>query len=372
LKKPINSSDPFFDAVLVVSFGGPDRPEDVLPFLENVLRGRNVPRERMLAVAEHYHHCGGGSPINEQNRRLVAAIERELADHGPRLPVYWGNRNWHPLLPDTLRQMARDGVRRALAFVTSGFSSYSGCRQYRENLAAAQTEVGPSAPVIDKLRVFFNHPGFIEPTIELTRRAFVQVPVERRQNAALVFSAHSIPLAMAQGCRYEEQLREACRLVAESVGHNNWQLVYQSRSGPPHQPWLEPDINDFIRWVAEVDVPRGPLRVGTTEGSLRLDPSHPVHDIVVVPIGFISDHMEVLYDLDTEVRRLCEQLGINLVRAATVGTHPRFVRMIRELIEERMADSPQRLALGTLGPSHDVCPDDCCLKDVGPGARSSG
>ena len=331
----------------------------MLPFLENVLRGRNMPRERMLEVAEHYYHFGGGSPINEQNRRLIAAIERELAEHGPRLHVYWGNRNWHPLLPDTLRQMAVDGVKRALAFVTSGFSSYSGCRQYRENIAAAQAEVGPAAPVVDKLRVFFNHPGFIEPMIELTLTALEQVPTERRSNAILIFTAHSIPLVMAHGCRYEEQLREACQLIAEGVNNSlslreragvrvNWHLVYQSRSGPPHQPWLEPDINDYFK---------------ETRASSKLT------DVVVVPVGFISDHMEVLYDLDTEARQLCERLGINMVRAATVGTHPRFVRMIRDLIEERMADSPSRLALGTLGPGHDVCPEDCCLKSVELGAE---
>ena len=255
-QQAISDGTRYYDALVVVSFGGPDGPADVLPFLENVLRGRNVPRERMLAVAEHYYHFGGGSPINEQNRRLIAAIERELAEHGPQLPVYWGNRNWHPLLADTLRQMAADGVKRALAFVTSGFSSYSGCRQYRENIAAAQAEVGPAAPVVDKLRVFFNHPGFIEPMIELTRTALEQVPAERRSNAVLIFTAHSIPLVMAQGCRYEEQLREACRLIAEGVNNAspgragvsmNWHLVYQSRSGPPHQPWLEPDINDYFK-----------------------------------------------------------------------------------------------------------------------------
>ncbi len=357
-----------YEALLVVSFGGPDGPKDVLPFLENVLRGRNVPRERMLAVAEHYYHFGGGSPINEQNRRLIAAIERELAEHGPRLPVYWGNRNWHPFLSDTLRQMAADGVKRALAFVTSGFSSYSGCRQYRENIAAAQAEVGPAAPAVDKLRVFFNHPGFIEPMIELTHTALEQVPAERRSNAILIFTAHSIPLVMAQGCRYEEQLREACRLIAEGVNNSlslreraellgtrrgevrvNWHLVYQSRSGPPHQSWLEPDINDFIKQTHAISM---------------------LTDVVVVPVGFISDHMEVLYDLDTEARQLCERLGINMVRAATVGIHPRFVRMIRELVEERMADTPSRLTLGALGPGRDACPDDCCLKSGEQGARS--
>ena len=327
------------DALLLVSFGGPDGPDDVLPFLENVLRGRNVPRERMLEVAEHYQHFGGKSPINDQNRALIAALERELAEHGPQLPVYWGNRNWHPLLADTMRQMAADGVQRALAFVTSAFSSYSGCRQYRENIMAAQATVA-AAPQIDKLRVFFNHPGFIEPIVERTQDAFQQIPAERRNDALLVFTAHSIPQAMADGCRYETQLREACRLVAEGLGQSDWDLAYQSRSGPPQQPWLGPDIGEF-------------LQQRHTTGNLR--------DVVVVPIGFISDHMEVLYDLDTEVRQLCDQLGINMVRAATVGAHPRFIRMIRELIVERMTDTPQRLALGTLGPNHDVCPEDCCL-----------
>lgn len=352
-----------YDALLIVSFGGPDGPDDVLPFLENVLRGRNVPRERMLEVAEHYYEFGGRSPINDQNRALIAALEKELSAHGPHLPIYWGNRNWRPLLADTLRQMSADGVRRALAFVTSAYSSYSSCRQYRENIAAAQAEVGADAPQVEKLRVFFNHPGFIEPMIENVRAALEKIPSERRNSAELIFSAHSIPLAMAAACRYEEQLREAGRLVAEGLGRPNWTLVYQSRSGPPQQPWLEPDIKDFLRRVAGIDAPPNSQPPTEAGGSPTLDPSHPtfMRDAVIVPIGFISDHMEVIFDLDTEVRQLCERLGINMVRAATIGTHPRFVRMIRELIEERMTDSPQHLALGGLGPSRDVCPDDCCL-----------
>jgi protoporphyrin/coproporphyrin ferrochelatase len=323
-----------------------------MPFLENVSRGRSVPRERMLEVAEHYLHFGGRSPINEQNRALIAALERDFADHGLNLPIYWGNRNWHPLLPDTLQQMAADGIRRALAFVTSAFSSYSGCRQYREDIARAQQKLGEVAPQIDKLRVFFNHPGFIEPMIERTRAALAQIPEDRRGRALLLFTAHSIPSEMAAGSRYEEQLREACRLVAEGISNSlslreragvrvPWTLVYQSRSGPPQQPWLEPDIGDF-------------LTESHAKGTLPTD-------VVVVPIGFISDHMEVLYDLDTEARHVCEKLGINMVRAGTVGTHPRFVQMIRELVEERISNAPQRLALGNLGPNHDQCPDDCCL-----------
>jgi len=330
-----------YDALLVISFGGPDGPDDVLPFLDNVLRGRNVPRERILAVAEHYYDCGGRSPINEQNRRLIAAVERELADRGPGLRVYWGNRNWHPLLADTLRQMATDGVRRALAFVTSAFSSHSGCRQYLEDIARARREVDDDAPQVEKLRVFFNHPGFIEPMVERTRAAFEQVPADHRNEALLVFTAHSIPQAMADNCRYEAQLRESCRLVAERIGRDDWHLAYQSRSGTPQQPWLEPDVGDFLE--------------------KRLVSGVRCQDAVIVPIGFISDHMEIVYDLDTELRQRCERIGINIARAGTVGTHPRFVRMIRELIVERMTDSPERLAVGTLGPSHDVCPEDCCI-----------
>jgi ferrochelatase len=329
-----------YDALLVVSFGGPDCQADVIPFLENVVRGRNVPRERLLEVAGHYERLGGQSPINDQNRQLIAAIEQELATHGLKLPVYWGNRNWHPLLADTLREMAADGVHRALAFVTSAFSSYSGCRQYRENIDAAQAEVGPTAPRVDKLRMFFNHPGFIEPMIEHTHASLEQVPADRREDALLVFSAHSIPLAMAAGCQYEVQLREACWLVAQGVGRDKWHLVYQSRSGPPQQPWIGPDIGDFLR---------------------QQQASSPLRDVVVVPIGFLSDHLEVVYDLDTEARQLCDELGINMIRAATVGIHPRFIQMIRQLIVERLSDSPDRLALGNLGPSHDACPNDCCL-----------
>ena len=326
-----------YDALLLVSFGGPEGPEDVLPFLENVLRGKNVPRERMLAVAEHYQHFGGVSPINGQNRELLAAIEEELRSRGISLPVYWGNRNWHPLLPDTLAQMQRDGVRRALGFFTSAFSSYSGCRQYRENIAAAQTAVGEGAPQVDKLRVFFNHPGFIEPMIERTQAAFAQIPAERREQAVLLFSAHSIPLSMAGNCQYEQQLREAARLIAQGVNHPEHRLVYQSRSGPPSQPWLEPDVGDVLKELAAAGA----------------------RDVVLVPVGFISDHMEVMYDLDHEAHDLAGELGIHFVRAGTVGTHPRFVRMICELVQERIGGG-ERPALGTLGPSQDVCPVDCC------------
>jgi ferrochelatase len=336
-----------YDAILVVSFGGPEQATEVMPFLENVLRGKNVPRERMLEVAEHYYHFGGKSPINEQNRKLIAALEAELAEHGPRLPIYWGNRNWHPMLADTLRQMKHDGVGRALAFFTSAYSSYSGCRQYRENIAAAQEEVGEGAPVVEKLRAFFNHPGFIEATTERVRGALEKMAAERREAAHLIYTAHSIPLSMAQGCDYEKQLRETGRLVAEALGRKDWRLVYQSRSGPASQPWLEPDILDA-------------LREAKSQGA---------EDVVIAPIGFVSDHMEVLFDLDTQARELCEEIGLNMVRTETVGTHPRFIGMIRELICERMNEDAVRPALGVLGARADVCPVGCCAMPARVGAR---
>jgi ferrochelatase len=362
-----------YDAFLLVSFGGPERREDVLPFLENVLHGRNVPRERLLEVAEHYYHFDGVSPINAQNRALLAALKDEFAAAGLKLPLYFGNRNWAPLLPDTLREMRAAGVRRAIAFFTSAFSSYSGCRQYRDNIAAAQAVVGEGAPQVDKLRAFFNHPGFIEPMIERTRAALLEIPDERRQAAQLLFTAHSIPLAMAQNCGYEAQFHEASRLVAEALGQPNWRLVYQSRSGPPSQPWLGPDIGEVIDEIAAAKTPLPPgesgfgHRPGTAPQAWSAVVGKPgegapqaPRDVIVVPIGFISDHMEVLFDLDHEARQKAEGRGFNFLRAETVGTHPRFVRMIRELVEERMNEQPARLALGSLGPSHDVCPDDCC------------
>jgi ferrochelatase len=332
-----------YDAILVVSFGGPEQPDDVMPFLGNVLRGKNVPRERMLEVAEHYYHFGGKSPINDQNRNLISGLQAELAANGPDLPVYWGNRNWHPLLADTLRQMKADGISRALAFFTSAYSSYSGCRQYREDIVRAQQDVGEGAPAVDKIRAFFNHPGFIEAVTDQVRNALEKIPAERRDSAHLIYTAHSIPLSMAQGCDYEAQLRETGRLVAAALGRGEWRLVYQSRSGPPSQPWLEPDILDALGELSR-------------QGG--------AHDVVVAPIGFISDHMEVLFDLDTQARDLCAELGLNMVRAETAGTHPRFIRMIRELIRERVNGETDRPALGVLGARADVCAVGCCAMPV--------
>ena len=337
-----------YDAVLFVSFGGPDGPDDVMPFLENVLRGRNVPRERMLEVAEHYQHFDGKSPINEQNRQLIAALRAELDRGGPRLPIYWGNRNWHPLLGDTLREMADAGVKRAIAFVTSGFSCYSGCRQYRENIAAAREPLGERAPVVDKIRVFFNHPGFVEPMAENVRRAIEQLPAEAAGDVPVLFTAHSIPMSMADTSKYVPQLKESCRLVAEAAGVADWKLVYQSRSGPPTQPWLDPDICDEIRTRHAAGC----------------------RSLVIAPIGFISDHMEVLYDLDTEAADLFRELGVSLARAATVGTAAPFVAMIRDLIAERAWELPDRTAVGCLPASHDVCPLDCCPAPQRPAATA--
>ncbi|HVA46334.1 MAG TPA: ferrochelatase [Pirellulales bacterium] len=334
-----NAAKPAYDALLVVSFGGPERKEDVIPFLENVLRGKPVPRERMLEVAGHYDHFGGKSPINEQNRALIRALEESFAAAGPKLPVYWGNRNWHPLLSDTLRRMADDGVRRALAFVTSAFSSYSGCRQYLENIADAWRAVGDRAPQIDKLRGFFNHPGFIAAVSDRVREAFDRLPPERRATAALIYTAHSIPQAMVERCQYEAQLAEACRLVSDSLGHDRWRLAYQSRSGPPSQPWLEPDICDELRRLAAENV----------------------RDVVVVPIGFISDHLEVVYDLDTQAKAVADGLALGFVRAATVGVHPGFIEMVRELARERLEPGSARRTLGLMPPCPDVCLADCCL-----------
>jgi len=328
-----------YDAILVVAFGGPESREDVVPFLENVLRGRNVPRERMLAVAEHYYHFDGKSPINQQTRDLISALKAELAQHGPELPVYWGNRNWHPMLADTLRQMQQDGIRRALAFVTSAYSSYSGCRQYREDISRAQAEVGTSSPEIDKLRVFYNHPGFIDATEARLRDALAEVPASARQNIQVVYTAHSIPMSMANTCDYVRQLEEVRRLISARLGVSNDALVYQSRSGAPGQPWLEPDILDYLREVKERNLASA---------------------VVLAPISFVSDHMEVLYDLDIEARQLCDSLLLPMARAKTVGVHPKFVAMIRELIVERLNPNAERLALGSLGPRADACAEDCC------------
>ena len=340
MSEPVSTSN--YDALIVISFGGPEGMNDVIPFLENVLRGKNVPRERMLAVAKHYELFGGVSPINAQNRQLVASLQQEFAANGPNLPVYFGNRNWHPLLPDTLSQMRDDGVRKALAFVTSAYSSYSGCRQYLENIEAARATV-PDAPQVEKIRAFYNHPQFIRANAEQIETALAEFPEPQREFIHLVFTAHSIPQAMAQSCDYARQLQETARLVFlelenDQTALSGYSLSYQSRSGSPAQPWLEPDICDHLNTLK-------------TAGTAN---------VVIAPVGFVSDHIEVLYDLDHEAREVAKQLGINMRRARTAGSHPAFVKMIRELVLERVDQTAERRFIGNDGVRPDVCAPGCC------------
>ena len=326
-----------YGAILLVSFGGPEGPDEVLPFLRNVTRGRDIPDARLEEVSGHYHRFGGRSPLNDHNRALAAALEAELAGAGIELPVVLGNRNWHPFLTDALADLRDRGVRRALAVVTSAYSSYSGCRQYREDVARARAEVGADALAVDKVRVFYNHPGFVAAQAERLRLALDELPTGA--DARLVFTTHAVPRTMSRHSDYEVQTYEACRLVVEALGTPYpWDLVFNSRSGPPSVPWLEPDVNDHLEALA----------------------GDGCRTVVVVPVGFVSDHMEVIYDLDVEAAATAERLGMTFVRVGTVGTHPRFVTGLRELVEERVRDAP-RLALGTRGPCWDACPLDCCL-----------
>ena len=325
-----------YDAVLVVSFGGPEGPADVLPFLDNVLRNRPLPAAAKARIADRYSAVGGVSPINAHIRAFADALRECLEAAGHPLPVYWGNRNWHPYLADTVRRMAADGVCAAVAYATSLFGSYSGCRQYLEDIARAAQAV-PAAPRIDKLRLGWNHPGFIAAMA-------ARVSAARQQadpNAALLFTAHSLPRRMAAGCAYEAQLREACRLVASAAGEAAWQLVYQSGRANAREPWLEPTVDAALRGLA----------------SAGRDA------VLLAPIGFVCDHMEVVLDLDVDARRTAEQLGLGFARAATVGTHRAYVGMVRDLVLERMAANPQRRCEGELGPAPDFCPADCCPSD---------
>jgi ferrochelatase len=337
-----------YDAILVMSFGGPEGMDDVMPFMENVTNGRNIPRERLLEVSEHYRMFNGISPINDQNRALIAALEEELKEHGPNLPVYWGNRNWHPLITDTIQQMKDDGIKRALAFFTSGFSCYSGCRQYREDIQQAIDAVGEGAPEFDKIRVFYNHPGFIYPMLDNIKTARDEFSDAEQENLHIIFTAHSIPMGMARNSAYVDQLNSTCKILADLLETDSYELVYQSRSGPPQVPWLEPDILDYMEEI-------------NAQG---------IKNIIIAPIGFISDHMEVMFDLDTEAVDKAKELDMKMVRAATVGTAKPFVEMIRELILERMTDNPERPALGDRPANHDVCPIDCCLPGTRPHPHS--
>jgi protoporphyrin/coproporphyrin ferrochelatase len=336
---------PDYDAFLLQSFGGPEGRHDVMPFLENVTRGRGVPRERLAEVAEHYHAFGGISPINQQCRDMVDAIREDFGAAGLSLPVYWGNRNWHPHLADTVRAMADDGIHKVIAFATSAYSSYSSCRQYLDNIERAREEVaatGREVPRIDKIRPYYSNDGFIGPFARATREALASLPPDVRDGARLVFTAHSIPVAMGSasgsvsagtaragpGGRYEAELTHAARLITERLGGSRpWDLVFQSRSGPPAQPWLEPDICDHIRALAK-------------DGAQA---------VVVVPVGFVTDHMEVIHDLDTEAAQVASSLGLAFARAATPGNSPEFASMITSLVGEALEASS--------GPG---CPADCC------------
>ncbi|KOY55794.1 MULTISPECIES: ferrochelatase [unclassified Streptomyces] len=353
-----------YDALLLLSFGGPEGPDDVVPFLENVTRGRGIPRERLKEVGQHYFGFGGVSPINAQNRELLDALRKDFAEHGLDLPVYWGNRNWAPYLTDVMREMAADGRRRIAVLATSAYASYSGCRQYRENLADALAALAGEGvaelPKVDKLRHYFNHPGFVQPMIDGVLAALESLPQEVRAGAHLAFTTHSIPTAAAdtsgpveehtadgEGGAYVRQHLDVAQVIAAAVRAETgtelpWELVYQSRSGAPHVPWLEPDICDHLEALHGAGAPA----------------------VVMVPIGFVSDHMEVLYDLDTEATAKAAELGLPVARSATVGADPRFAAAVRELVLERAAaergEPVERCALGLLGPSHDLCAVGCC------------
>ncbi|MFT3796875.1 ferrochelatase [Microbacterium sp.] len=346
-----------YDAVLLLGFGGPEGQDDVIPFLRNVTAGRGIPDERLEEVAHHYRHFGGISPINEQNRVLRAALAADLAARGHDLPVYWGNRNWAPYLDEALQQAYDDGHRTILVIATSAYSSYSSCRQYREDLADALEATGLEGLVeIDKVRDFFDHPGFVTPFLEGIREG-ISALAERgvtdlANDVEILFSTHSIPTADADrsgapedgfgpgGAYLAQHLAVAEHIVAELGAAAPWQLVFQSRSGPPQMPWLEPDINDVI---AEL-------------------PARGRRAVLIVPLGFVSDHMEVLWDLDTEALQTAAEHGIVAVRTASPGAHPAFVAGLADLVEERLHGAPpeERPHLTALGPGYDVCRPGCC------------
>lgn len=326
-----------YDAFLLVSFGGPEGKDDVMPFLRNVTRGRNIPDNRLEEVAQHYYLFGGVSPINDACRALLADLKEEFEQSGIHLPIYWGNRNWHPLLEDTVARMRDDGITRAIALATSAYSSYSSCRQYLEDIERARQAVGLGAPVIDKIPPFYSHPFFIQANEENLRDAISRLPAEPSA-VHVAFTAHSLPQTMAAGCNYAAQLEETARLLASRVDCADFAMVYQSRSGHPQQPWLEPDIGDHVRSLHK-------------QGKKLL---------VIAPIGFVSDHMEVLYDLDTEVKALCDELGVTMQRASTAGAHPIFIEMICELVKVQSAD-----------PQIRSCRELCCPRQSEAGSVSS-
>lgn len=350
-----------YDGILLASFGGPEGQDDVIPFLRNVTRGRGIPDERLEEVAHHYRHFGGVSPINAQNRALKAALEGELAARGIDLPVYWGNRNWAPYLDAAVQDAAAAGNRRLIAVATSAYSSFSSCRQYREDFARVLTDTGLAEEMtIDKVRQFFDHPGFVKPFTEGVRDAVAGLLGEGIEPGAVhvLFSTHSVPMADAQrsgprdtdwgesgayAAQHMAVADKVMREVAEDVpgtAEVPWQLVYQSRSGPPTQPWLEPDVCDVIEALPEVNAKA----------------------VVIVPLGFVSDHMEVLWDLDTEAMEAAEVAGLRAVRTPTPGIDPAFVAGLVDLVQERMQGTPasERPHETDLGPWFDVCRPGCC------------
>lgn len=349
-----------FDAILFSSFGGPEGQDDVIPFLRNVTRGRGIPDERLEEVAVHYRTMGGVSPINAQNTRMIAELEAELARRGLDLPVYFGNRNWKPFNTEAVQRIHADGHRHALGLVTSAFSSYSGCRQYREDFAMALQETGLTGELtIDKVRVYGTQPGFLEPVVDGIREAIRELRAEGHapERIQILFSTHSIPVSMAEASGPEEtrtagsggwyvaQHLSACRWVTEQLGADvedlpEWRLVYQSRSGAPHMPWLGPDVNDVIEEIA-------------AEKSADA--------VVVVPIGFVTDHMEVIWDLDTEAKDTAAEQGLGFRRVATAGTDPRFISALVDLIEERLDPERERVDVIDFGPTPDVCGPRCCV-----------
>ncbi|MFJ3394328.1 ferrochelatase [Leifsonia aquatica] len=348
-----------YDAILLAGFGGPEGQDDVIPFLRNVTRGRGIPEERLEEVAHHYRHFGGVSPINDQNRELKAALEAELASRGIDLPVLWGNRNWDPYIEDALEEAQEQGFTKLIAIATSAYSSYSSCRQYREDFARVLEETGLEGTIqIDKVRQFFDHPGFVEPFIEGVKNAVTELQekipgIDPATEIRILYSTHSIPSTDAaksgpaergfgEGGAYAAQHLAVAEVVSQAAtgGVIGWDLVYQSRSGPPSMPWLEPDINDRI---AEL-------------------PATGVKAVIIVPLGFVSDHMEVLWDLDNEAMESSEENGLVAVRVPTPGTHAKYVKGLVDLVLERRDGVPvdQRPALTDLGPWYDVCRPGCC------------
>lgn len=336
-----------YDAILLLGFGGPEKKDDVLPFLENVTRGRGIPRERLLGVAEHYYEFGGKSPLNDHMRALLSRLSEALPQRGIDLPIYWGNRNWHPMIEDVMAEIVSKGHQRVITFVPSAYSSYSSCRQYREDIERARAAVGAKAPEVHKIRPFYNHPRFVAANVDCLRDALEQFSEDEKENLSVVYTAHSLPMSMAEKCDYEAQLAETCRLVAEGaeISADSWQLVYQSRSGRPSDPWLEPDVCDHVEALAGTDT----------------------QNVIVMAIGFLSDHMEVLFDLDQEAADACKKLGLKMVRAKTVWDHPQFMELVVDLIKERLDTSCEIPAVGSFGPRPHFCVEDCCPAPVRPG-----